>query len=115
MAMCVNVVVAQRHPTIVKQDRKIEFVVGNDSAMQDSVANPYDVLLENRPVDPDFVAPHFAIIDKEQRFYMSLGATVKAIALYDWGNPYDNPSDFKPSDFSTALPGNDQSLQMSIK
>ena len=115
MAMCVNVVVAQRHPTIVKQDKKIEFVVGNDSAMQDSVANPYDVLLENRPVDPDFVAPHFAIIDKEQRFYMSLGATVKAIALYDWGNPYDNPSDFKPSDFSTALPGNDQSLQMSIK
>ena len=115
MAVCVNVVVAQRHPTIVKQDKKIEFVVGNDSAMQDSVANPYDVLLENRPVDPDFVAPHFAIIDKEQRFYMSLGATVKAIALYYWGNPYDNPSDFKPSDFSTALPGNDQSLQMSIK
>lgn len=115
MAMCVNITTAQRHPTIVKQDKKIEFVVGNDSAMQDSIANPYDVLLENRPVDPDFVAPHFAIIDKDQRFYMSLGATVKAIALYDWGNPYDNPSDFKPSDFSTALPGNDQSLQMSIK
>lgn len=110
-----NITTAQRHPTIVKQNKKIEFVVGNDSAMRDSVANPYDVLLENRPVDPDFVAPHFAIIDKEQRFYMSLGATVKAIALYDWGNPYDNPSDFKPSDFTTALPGDDQSLQMSIK
>lgn len=114
-AMCMNVATAQLHPTIVKQDKKIDFVVGNDSAAHDTVDNPYDVLLENRPVDPDFVAPHFAIIDKEQRFYLSLGATVKAIAAVDWANPYDNPSDFKPSDFSAALPGNEQALQMSIK
>lgn len=115
ISWCVNVVIAQLHPTIVKQDKKIDFVVGNDSAAHDTVDNPYDVLLENRPVDPDFVAPHFAIIDKEQRFYLSLGATVKAVAAVDWANPYDNPSDFKPSDFSTALPGNEQALQMSIK
>lgn len=107
--------VAQNHPTILKQDRKIDFVVGNDSAVQDTVANPYDVLVENRPVDPDFTAPHFAIIDKEQRFYLTLGATVKAVGVVDWGNPYENPSDFKPSDFTPATPGNEELLQMSIK
>ncbi|MBE6319025.1 MAG: hypothetical protein E7081_08655 [Bacteroidales bacterium] len=115
VVMCANIAIAQYHPTMVTQDRKIEFVVGNDSAMQDSVANPYDVLLENRPVDPDFVAPHFAIIDKEQRFYLSLGATVKALISEDYANPYDNPTDFKPSAFTKALPGNEQSLQMTIK
>lgn len=110
-----NVVNAQRHPILVKEDKKIDFVVGNDSALQDSVANPYEMLIENRPVDPDFAAPHFAIIDKDQRFYLTLGATVKAVSAVDWGNPYENPSDFKPSDFETALPGNEQLLQMSIK
>lgn len=114
MLMSANVV-AQRHPVIVKQNKKIDFVVGNDSALYDTIANPYDVLIDNRPGDPDFATPHFAIIDKEQRFYMSLGASVKAVALYDWGNPYNNPSDFKPSDFTPASPGNNEALQMSIK
>ena len=110
-------IVAQLHPTTISKNntKKIDFVVGNDSAVNDTVANPYDVLVENRPVDPDFVAPHFAIIDKEQRFYLSLGATVKAVGVVDWGNPYANPSDFKPSDFTPATPGNKESLQMSIK
>ena len=71
-----NIIVAQNHPTVISENKKIDFVVGNDSAMHDTVANPYDVLIENRPVDPDFATPHFAIIDKEQKFYMSLGATV---------------------------------------
>ena len=115
MVMCVNVATAQRHPTTVKQKKKIEFVVGNDSVAHDSVDNPYDILIDNRPVDPDFTAPHFAIVDKDKRFYMSLGASVKAIAVYDWGNPYNNPSDFKTSDFTLAVPGNEQLLQMSIK
>lgn len=109
------IAIAQYHPTNIKQDKKIDFIVGNDSASNDTVANPYDVLIENRPVDPDFARPHFAIIDKEQRFYLSLGATVKAIAVADWGNPYNNPSDFKPSDFTQATPGNYSSLQMSVK
>lgn len=110
-----NIIVAQNHPTVISKNKKIDFVVGNDSAMHDTVANPYDVLIENRPVDPDFATPHFAIIDKEQKFYMSLGATVKAVGVVDWGNPYGNPSDFKPSDFTPATPGNTESLQMSVK
>ena len=112
-----NVVNAQHHPTTISKNKtkKIDIVVGNEDARHDSVANPYDVLIENRPVDPDFATPHFAIIDKEQRFYLSLGASVKAVAAYDWGNPYNSPTDFKPADFFPATPGNEQSLQMSMK
>ena len=105
---------AQQHPTSSTAD-KLQFVVGNEEAVNDTVDNPYDVLIDNIPTDPEYTAPHFAIIDRDQRFYLSLGASVKAVALYDWGNPYENPSDFKPSDFQPATQGDDQLLQMSIK
>lgn len=107
-------IMAQIHPT-QSIDKKLEFVVGNEDAVNDTIDNPYDLLIDNIPADPEFSAPHFAIIDKEQRFYLSLGATVKAVALYDWGNPYEVPSDFKPSDFSSALDGDDQLLQMTVR
>lgn len=105
---------AQQHPITPTND-KLHFVVGNESAINDTIANPYKILVDNIPSDPEFTAPHFAIIDKDQKFYLSIGARVKAVALYDWENPYNNPSDFKPSDFTPAMPGNDQLLQMSIK
>lgn len=106
--------VAQLHPASSVPER-LQFVVGNEEAVNDSIDNPYDILIDNIPTDPEYTAPHFAIIDKEQRFYLSLGATVKAVALYDWGNPYETPSDFKPSDFTPARDGDDQLLQMSIR
>lgn len=105
---------AQRHPTTAAESQ-LQFVVGNEQALNDTVDNPYNVLIDNIPSDPEYTAPHFAIIDQDQKFYLSIGAAVKAVALYDWGNPYENPSDFKPSDFTLAQPGNEQLLQMSIK
>lgn len=114
VAMVIVKVSAQNHPT-QSTDEKLKFVVGNEDAVNDTIDNPYDILIDNIPADPEFSAPHFAIIDKEQRFYLSLGATVKAVALYDWGNPYEVPSDFKPSDFYPAADGNEQLLQMTIR
>lgn len=95
-------------------NQKSEIPLGIIGEVKDSIVDPYEILLENTPVDPDYSAPHFAIVDKAQRFYMSLGARIKAVGVYDWGNP-TIPTDFKPSDFVDALSGNEQDLQMSIK
>lgn len=103
--------IAQHHITQTS-NKSIDYIVG-DTAASDSDA--YKILLDNIPVDPEYTAPHFAIIDKDKRFYMSLGATVKAIGTYDWSNPYENPTDFKTSDFTKASPGNESLTQMTIK
>ncbi len=104
------IVLYGQHHVNQKTDLSIEII----GEMPDSMANPYEILLENTPVDPEYTVPHFAIVDKNQRFYMSLGARIKAVGVYDWGNP-TNPTDFKPSEFVEASPGNERDLQMSIK
>ncbi len=93
-------------------NKSIDYIIGDTTI---SSSDAYKILLENIPADPEYTAPHFAIIDKDKHFYMSLGATVKAIGTYDWGNPYDNPTDFKTSDFYKASPGNERLTQMTIK
>lgn len=105
---------AQRHPTASKSNT-LEFIVGAQDALTDSIDNPYEVLMDNTPVDPDFSTPHFAIVDNERRYYFSVGATVKAVSAYDFGNPYTNETDFKVSDFTTAAPGDGALWQMSMK
>ncbi len=101
-----------QHHTNQTCNKSIEYIVGDSTA---ATSDAYDILLENIPADPEYTAPQFAIIDNNKRFYMSLGATVKAIGAFDWGNPYDNPTDFKTSDLYKATPGNDRLTQMTIK
>lgn len=105
---------AQRHPTASKENT-LQFIVGAQDALNDSVNSPYDILMENTPIDPDFSTPHFAIVDKDRLYYFSVGATVKAVTSFDFGNPYKNETDFKVSDFSYADPGNGALWQMSMK
>lgn len=114
MLTAATTIEAQRHPTASKSNT-LEFIVGAQDALTDSVDNPYDILMDNTPVDPDFSTPHFAIVDKDRRYYFSVGATVKAVSSYDFGNPYHNETDFKVSDFSTAAPGDGALWQMSMK
>lgn len=111
--LCGVEVEAQRHPTASK-DNTLEFIVGAQDALNDSV-NPYEVLMENTPVDPDFSTPHFAVVSNDRRYYFSVGATVKAVSSYDFGNPYENETDFKVSAFSPVEPGNGALWQMSMK
>ena len=105
---------AQRHPTASKNNT-LKFILGAQDALTDSVNNPYEVLTDNTPVDPDFSTPHFAIVDADRRYYLSIGATVKAVSSYDFGNPYFNETDFKVSDFTPAAPGDGALWQMSMK
>ena len=106
-----GMVMAQHHSKQKSSDG-IEYLLGE---VTDSTSNPYDVLLENTPVDPEYQAPQFAIVDKNNRFYMSLGARVKAVGVYDWGNPCSSVTSFKPSEFTEALPGNGSKLGFSVK
>lgn len=110
-SFCYLIGVAQHHVNQTT-NKCIEYVIGDSTAATDDA---YQILLDNIPVDPEYTAPQFAIIDNNKRFYMSLGATVKAIGTYDWCNPYDNPTDFKTSDLYKASPGNEQLTQMTIK
>lgn len=107
-------VYAQRHPT-ASDKNTLQFIVGAQDALNDTVQNPYEVLMENTPVDPDFSTPHFAVVSTDRRYYFSVGATVKAVTAFDFGNPYKNETDFKVSDFSYAEPGNGALWQMSMK
>ena len=101
-----------QHPVTQTANKSIGYIIGDSTAAADDA---YQILLDNIPVDPEYSVPQFAIIDNNKRFYMSLGATVKAIGTYDWENPYDNPTDFKTSDLYKASPGNEQLTQMTIK
>lgn len=101
-----------QHHIKQKNNNGIEYLIGE---LSDSTANPYEVLLENTPVDHEYEAPQFAIVDKSNRFYMSLGAKVKAVGVYDWGNPGPSAVDFKPSEFEKALPGKEYDLRFSVQ
>lgn len=68
----------------------------------------YDVLHQNAPHFmniPD--VPRFALLGKEHRFYMGIGANVKAIGVYDAGHPIPNPNSFITSEIPMHVaPGN---------
>lgn len=68
----------------------------------------YDVLHQNAPHFmniPD--VPRFALLGKEHRFYMGIGANVKAIGIYDAGNPIADPNSFVTSAIPMQIePGN---------
>lgn len=68
----------------------------------------YDVLHQNAPHFmniPD--VPRFALLGKEHKFYMGIGANLKAIGVYDAGHPISDPNAFVTSAIPmTVAPGN---------
>ncbi len=68
----------------------------------------YNILHQNAPHFmniPD--VPRFALLGKEGKFYMGIGANVKAVALYDAGNPIEDPNKFVTSQIPMHVaPGN---------
>ena len=54
-----------QHHIKQKNSNGIEYLIGE---LSDSTANPYEVLLENTPVDHEYEAPQFAIVYKSNRF-----------------------------------------------
>lgn len=68
----------------------------------------YNAFIENAPKrfnEPG--APRFAIIGKENKFYLGIGGVIKGVGLFDWGNPIDDPNDFTTADIPFDLPEGD--------
>lgn len=66
-----------------------------------NIITAFDRNAQHDPNDPGL--PRFAIVGKEDKFYLGIGGYVKATASYDFGNPIDNPSYFATSYIPTGL------------
>ena len=78
----------------------------------DSV-NIYNILLENAPQNPSIKdVPRFTLVGKDSKFYLGMGANVKMVGDFDWGNPVSNPNLFAPADipFGTEKGNRSQTL-----
>lgn len=68
----------------------------------------YDVMQENAPGDAVLKdVPRFALIGRDHKFYVGLGANAMLVGDYDWGHPLDNANKFVPGDIPMSIePGN---------
>lgn len=77
----------------------------------------YDVLHKNAPHFmniPD--VPRFTLLGKDHQFYLGIGANVKAIGVYDMGNPVESPNSFITSNIPMYVaPGNGAKFSLSAQ
>lgn len=102
---------AQNHPALPSEGEvKVIFNAGEPDE------EVYNAFIENAPKrfnEPG--APRFAIIGKENMFYLGIGGVIKGVGLFDWGNPIDSPDDFTTADIPFDTPeGNGGKLQGSF-
>lgn len=85
-------------------------------AVDDSTAY-VSILKENAPKLANVkTVPRFAILGKEDKFYMGIGANIKAVGIYDIGNPIDNQNDFTTSQIPMSIPpGNGAEFRFSAQ
>lgn len=98
------------HPT--HQNRPLSILVGE---VADSVA-VMNAFIENSPADfrlPN--APRFAIVGKNEKFYLGFGGYVKGTMSFDWGAPINNYNEFITSDIHTPIPGNGAQFGLSAQ
>lgn len=74
----------------------------------DLFVKAYDTLHENAPhLEHIPNVPRFALLGKEGKYYMGIGANIKTVAEYDFGHPISNPNLFMPVNIPmTIAPGN---------
>lgn len=86
------------HPT--HKNRPLNILVGE---IADSV-KVMNAFIENSPADyrvPN--APRFAIVGKNEKFYLGFGGYVKGTMSFDWGSPISNYNEFIVS--AIPMPG----------
>lgn len=94
---------------IAQDDSKIHFINTEESS------DVYDVMQDNAPGDAVLKdVPRFALIGKNHKFYVGLGANAMLVGDFDWGLPLDNANKFIPSDIPMSIePGNGGQFLMS--
>ncbi|MCH5229896.1 MAG: hypothetical protein J1F12_07895 [Muribaculaceae bacterium] len=89
-AVCAMSVCAQNsHP--LHKNRPLNILLGE---VADSV-KVMEAFMENSPADyrvPN--SPRFAIVGKNEKFYLGFGGYVKGTMSFDWGSPIDNYNEF---------------------
>lgn len=67
--------------------------------------NVYNILVENAPQNPNIKdVPRFTLVGKDGKFYLGMGANVKLVGDFDWGNPISNPNCFTTSAIPMGTP-----------
>lgn len=92
-------------------DATIKIVEHNDTS------DYYVTLHKNAPHIVNMKdVPRFTLLGKEAKFYMGIGANIKAVANYDFGSPISSPSLFVTSAIPmTMQPGNGAQFQVSAQ
>ena len=102
---------AQNHPTI--PDAGEVKVIFNAGQPNEEI---YNAFIENAPKrfnEP--AAPRFAIMGKENQFYLGIGGFIKGVGVFDFGNPIDDPNDFTTAEIPFDTPrGSGGKLQGSL-
>lgn len=93
---------AQNHPAKVNESKEIH-TVGFTPA--DSLA-VYRAFVENAPKRFQIAsAPRFAIVGKNEKFYLGIGGSAKGIVGFDFPNPVSSEMYFTTSTITKAAPG----------
>ena len=81
-----------------QDDSKLYFINTDNSS------DVYDVMQENAPGDAILKdVPRFALIGKDHKFYVGLGANAMLVGDFDWGHPLDNANKFIPGDIPMSI------------
>lgn len=103
---------AQSHPA--RNDVR-EVTIVNSSKDGSDTISVYETFAGNAPVSYHIPGvPRFAIVGKDNKFYLGIGGNLKATVSYDWGDPIHNPFDFTTSAIPAATrPGDGGLVQFS--
>lgn len=101
-ALCATGVYAQNHPAKMNESKEIH-TIGFTPA--DSLA-VYRAFVENAPKRFQIAgAPRFAIVGKNEKFYLGIGGSAKGIVGFDFPNPVSSEMYFTTSTITKAPAG----------
>lgn len=87
------------------QEAPVHFIQTQDSLPV------YNVMRENAPgLNKMKDVSRFTLIGKDDKFYLGIGANIKAVTDYDWGHPISNPNEFTTSAIPMTVSPGDKGL-----
>lgn len=90
-------------------EKGVVTAINNDTV---DVTRVEKALKENAPAAPnDNGLPRFAIVGKDHKYYIGLGAQFLGEAMFDFGDEMSSPVLFTPSSITPSTPGNRSALR----